>query len=88
MSSKRGAALVMGAAWPLDVHGHRLEARTYPCALQARSACCVAVGSRCCGCCASRPRSNFRMMESKIGIRTMHAHNKIALPLGTGDAIL
>jgi hypothetical protein len=32
--------------------------------------------------------SNFRMAESKISIRTMHAHNKIALSLCAGDAIL
>jgi hypothetical protein len=32
--------------------------------------------------------SNFRMAESKIGIRPMHAHNKIALSLCAGDAIL
>ena len=32
--------------------------------------------------------SNFRMAESKIGMRAMHAHNKIALPLWPGDAIL
>jgi hypothetical protein len=28
------------------------------------------------------------MAGSKIGIRTMHAYNKIALSLGAGDAIL
>jgi hypothetical protein len=32
--------------------------------------------------------SNFRMAESKISIRTMLAHNKIALSLCAGDAIL
>jgi hypothetical protein len=28
------------------------------------------------------------MAESKIGMLAMHIHNKIALPLCTGDAIL
>jgi hypothetical protein len=32
--------------------------------------------------------SNFRMDESKIGMRSMLAHNKIPLPLCAGDAIL
>ena len=35
-----------------------------------------------------RPRSNFRMTESKMSMRAMHIHNKIALPLCAGDAIL
>jgi hypothetical protein len=35
-----------------------------------------------------RPRSNFRMAESKISMLAMHIHNKIALPLCAGDAIL
>jgi hypothetical protein len=35
-----------------------------------------------------RPKSNFRMAESKIGMLAMHIHNKIALPLCAGDAIL
>jgi hypothetical protein len=33
-------------------------------------------------------KSNFRMAESKIGMHEMHGHNKIALPLCAGDAIL
>jgi hypothetical protein len=33
-------------------------------------------------------RSNFRMAESKFGMLTMHDHNKIALSLFAGDAIL
>jgi hypothetical protein len=33
-------------------------------------------------------KSNFRMPKSKIGMRAMHAHNKIALSLCRGDAIL
>jgi hypothetical protein len=28
------------------------------------------------------------MAKSKISMRLMHGHNKIALPLGAGDAIL
>jgi hypothetical protein len=32
--------------------------------------------------------SNFHMAESKIGMQAMHAHNKIALSLCAGDAIL
>jgi hypothetical protein len=32
--------------------------------------------------------SNFRMQESKISMRAVHAYNKIALPLCAGDAIL
>jgi hypothetical protein len=32
--------------------------------------------------------SNFRILESKIGMRTMLVHNKIALSLYPGDAIL
>jgi hypothetical protein len=32
--------------------------------------------------------SNFRMAESKISIRTMHAYNKITLSLCARDAIL
>jgi hypothetical protein len=35
-----------------------------------------------------RERSNFRMAESKISIRSMLAYNKIALPRGAADAIL
>jgi hypothetical protein len=35
-----------------------------------------------------RTTSNFRMAESKFGIRAMLVHNKIALPLCAGDAIL
>ena len=33
-------------------------------------------------------KSNFHMAESKIGIRTMQAYNKIALRLAAGDVIL
>jgi hypothetical protein len=32
--------------------------------------------------------SNFRMAESKISIRAMHANNKKALSLCAGDVIL
>jgi hypothetical protein len=32
--------------------------------------------------------SHFRMAESKIGMRAMHAHNKKALSLCAGDVIL
>jgi len=32
--------------------------------------------------------SNFRMVESKIGMRAMHTHNKLALSLCAGDVIL
>jgi hypothetical protein len=35
-----------------------------------------------------RATSNFRMAESKISMRAMHVHNKIALSLGAVDAIL
>jgi hypothetical protein len=34
------------------------------------------------------PESNFRMTESKMSMLAMHIHNKIALPLCAGDAIL
>jgi hypothetical protein len=33
-------------------------------------------------------KSNFRMAESKIGMRAMYGNNKIALPVCAGDAIL
>jgi hypothetical protein len=32
--------------------------------------------------------SNFRMAESKMGMRAMQAHNKKSLPVAAGDAIL
>jgi hypothetical protein len=35
-----------------------------------------------------RVKSNFRMAESKIGMLSMRHHNKIALSLGAGGAIL
>jgi hypothetical protein len=35
-----------------------------------------------------RTTSNFGMAESKFGIRAMLVHNKIALSLCAGDAIL
>ena len=35
-----------------------------------------------------RVKSNFRMAESKIGMRSMRHHNKIALSLDAGGAIL
>jgi hypothetical protein len=35
-----------------------------------------------------RAKSNFRMAESKIGMLSMRDHNKIALSLDAGGAIL
>jgi hypothetical protein len=35
-----------------------------------------------------RAKSNFRMAESKISMRSMRVHNKIAVSLVEGDAIL
>jgi len=35
-----------------------------------------------------RPKSNFRMAESKFGMLPMRVHNKIIPSLGGGDAIL
>jgi len=38
--------------------------------------------------CFRRAKSNFRMAESKIGMLSMRDHNKIALSLDAGGAIL